>query len=750
MSWPDQKYVKFPFVKTINIQCQNGLGTNGISIGKDAGYSNQGTNAIAIGNNAGNTNQGQNAVAIGNSAGQNTQGLGAVAVGATAGQINQGQGAVAIGQNSAITNQGVNAVAIGISAGQGTQGLGAVAIGQSVGASYQGANAVAIGSLSGRDTQGSNAVAIGRSAGVVKQGNNAIAIGGFSGLTFQSANAVALGVSAGNTTQGVSAIAIGSQAGQANQGANAIAIGQNAGQTGQFANSICLNASGVALNPAVAGCFINPIRNVNQTTSLGYDTTTKEVTYNTTVETVAGTAAISPTIPITILSGTTHSLASGTTIGQKKTIVNANENAFSPIFTNATQATGSAFIRCLKYDPVLNRMYVGGDFTTIGGVVGTSRIAYYDFTAGTWNAMGGGAVSNSVNSIQISGTKVFASGNFNDMGALPTADNIAFWDTTTSLWTAMSPTAVVNPSNQTKLIISGNFLYMFGSFTLVNGVVNTVKIARWDITAGVWSAMGTGMPNNTITNAVVEGTNIWFCGSFTSAGGVANTTYLARWDTVGNTWNGYGASQVTNQIQTIQQVSPGFLVLIGSFTTVGTTPYLWTVLFNTSMNAFSFIAPATNQNVNGFVDTDNTVWLIGNYISLGNFIIGSEDYYYPTASRFCFYDTTIGKWCPLFTNGSNNILAMERTNVAGEYWLVGDFTNFDGYALTGLASLMRFTKPNLIRVDSNLIQNGVSTRNSFGMTYKGQSIDLLNVDNSKWAVVGNSPSTSTAPVVILY
>jgi hypothetical protein len=369
--------------------------------------------------------------------------------------------------------------------------------------------------------------------------------------------------------------------------------------------------------------------------------------------------------------------------------------------------------------------------------------------------MGGGAASNSVNSIQISGTNVYASGNFNDMGGILTADNIAFWDTTTSLWTAMSPTPVVNPSNATKLIISGNFLYMFGSFTLVNGVVNTVKIARWNITTGVWSAMGAGMANNTITNAVVEGTSVWFCGSFTSANSapatpVANTTYLARWDTGANTWNGYGASQVNNQIQTIQQLSPGFLVLVGSFTQVGTTPFLWSVLFNTSTNAFSFNATATNQNVNGFVDTDNTVWLFGNYTSLGNFTIGSENYYYPTASRLCFYDTTIGKWCPLFTTGTNNILFMEITNVAGEYWLVGDFTNHDGYALTGLASLMRFNKPNVIRVDSNLVQNGVSARNSFGMTYKGQSINLLNLDNSKWVVVGNSPSTSTAPVVILY
>ena len=63
---------------------------------------------------------------------------------------------------------------------------------------------------------------------------------------------------------------------------------------------------------------------------------------------------------------------------------------------------------------------------------------------------------------------------------------------------------------------------------------------------------------------------------------------------------------------------------------------------------------------------------------------------------------------------------MERTNVASEYWIGGNFTSCDGSALTGLGGLMAFYKPNLIKVDSNLVQNGVSTRNSFGMTYKAR------------------------------
>ena len=73
---------------------------------------------------------------------------------------------------------------------------------------------------------------------------------------------VALGKSAGQTTQGANAVAVGVNAGQTTQGANSIAIGLNAGVNSQAAGSICLNASGVALNPAQAGFFVNPIRQV--------------------------------------------------------------------------------------------------------------------------------------------------------------------------------------------------------------------------------------------------------------------------------------------------------------------------------------------------------------------------------------------------------------------------------------------------------------------------------------------------------
>ena len=239
MSWADQRYINFPFLKTSNIESQNGLGTNGISIGINAGYSKQGTNSIAIGINAGYSNQSTNSVSIGYFAGQTNQVEISVAIGNEAGEFNQEASAVAIGFFAGNVNQGARSTSIGIRAGERDQGFNAVSIGLDCGSFGQSNNTVAIGVECGRTSQQSGAIAIGFGAAVI------------------------------------------------NQGTNSIAIGSLAGQTNQFAGSIVLNATGTSWgtsgNPisyrSFAGTFIRPIRPLSGGTTVNYNATTFELTY---------------------------------------------------------------------------------------------------------------------------------------------------------------------------------------------------------------------------------------------------------------------------------------------------------------------------------------------------------------------------------------------------------------------------------------------------------------------------------------
>ena len=149
---------------------------------------------------------------------------------------------------------------------------------------------IALGDLAGSTSQGFLSVAIGAGAGSISQGLQSVSVGSYAGETSQGGSAVAVGPLAGNSSQGDYAVAIGSLAGNSSQGTNAVAIGRLAGQTSQPANSIVINASGVALDGATAGFYVDPVR--NQTGANGvvqYDATTKEVSYSSALGTVSGT-----------------------------------------------------------------------------------------------------------------------------------------------------------------------------------------------------------------------------------------------------------------------------------------------------------------------------------------------------------------------------------------------------------------------------------------------------------------------------
>lgn len=166
------------------------------------------------------------------------------------------------------TNWGASSfnVAVGYQAGYSQDG------------SQTGVETTAVGSFAGWD-QKDKATAIGSNAGTDAQGEEAVAVGFNAGGYRQQDLATAVGGGAGYGDQATKAVAVGHQAGHLSQGANAVALGSFAGHTSQPANSIVINASGVVLNGAEAGFYVNPIRSVVGTQVLYYDTTTKEITY---------------------------------------------------------------------------------------------------------------------------------------------------------------------------------------------------------------------------------------------------------------------------------------------------------------------------------------------------------------------------------------------------------------------------------------------------------------------------------------
>jgi hypothetical protein len=142
---------------------------------------------------------------------------------------------------------------------------------------------VAVGLEAGATNQSSTCVAVGRRAGYSGQSPNATAVGNQAGFNNMGQNAVAVGYNAGNNNFADRAVALGAFAGQNVTGSNAICIGYNAGGgVSVGANTIVIDALGtgsVGGGSQASSLFVNPIRSATQTNVLGYDTTTKEVSY---------------------------------------------------------------------------------------------------------------------------------------------------------------------------------------------------------------------------------------------------------------------------------------------------------------------------------------------------------------------------------------------------------------------------------------------------------------------------------------
>ena len=255
MSNPDQKYIRYPYVKFTNLKGENGISTNGISIGNNAGYTSQ-DESIAIGNESGYISQSFGAIAIGGRAGYTSQGGEGIAIGSLSGENFQGQFSVAIGWNSGNTTQGGSAVAIGNQSGNFQQGRSGIAIGNEAAYTNQGESAIAIGTYAGRFSQGSgsvaigiyagdtsqslDAIAIGNQSGNLQQGQGSIAIGKEAGFVFQSSGSVAIGFKAGYDSQANYSIAAGYEAGCNNQQQYGIAMGWNAAFENQGESAIAI------------------------------------------------------------------------------------------------------------------------------------------------------------------------------------------------------------------------------------------------------------------------------------------------------------------------------------------------------------------------------------------------------------------------------------------------------------------------------------------------------------------------------
>lgn len=257
------------------------------------------------------------------------------------------------------------------------------------------------------------------------------------------------------------------------------------------------------------------------------------------------------------------------------------------------------------------KIYIGGDFGSVGGVAGTARIAYWNPQDETWNSMDSGAPGGDVNALAVlPNGHIIAAGTFTNMNAVGDTLRIAEWDPVNQVWTPLG--TGINGTVKALAVSADGGVFAGGSFTDAGGTT-VANIAKWNSPS--WAALGTGVNNTVESLAYARWGLLYVGGIFTTAGGSA-ANRVASWN--GSVWSALGSGMGDNTVEVLLLGPDGLLYAGGSFTTAdgitvggiarwnGTS---WNRLATSGLNSGSAQALA--------FDTYANMYLGGNFTGVG-------------------------------------------------------------------------------------------------------------------------------------
>lgn len=332
---------------------------------------------------------------------------------------------------------------------------------------------------------------------------------------------------------------------------------------------------------------------------------------------------------------------------------NFTTNTWSSLGTGVTGTNAQVNTLLLKG----TRLYVGGSFTavTTGGVplVNTGYIAYWDLAGNTWNAVGTGLTGGDCNFLYTTSAypnDVFATGSFSLAGGVANTLRIARFNETGNTWNALG-TGLVG-AGQGILYVNSLFVVVGGfqnvGTTGAGGVVNTNYLALWDQAGGAWYGYGANQFFSSI-NAITEfdANHILVSGVFTQIGTVAFNRCVkipkASITTAGSlTFTQFAPITVSSQNSFFKDAS-GTLFACALLNSVNGFEQLtlpssdmlsiawlcfydnvsesWAPVFGGSISSLLVIRPTNNPNVywvggTGFVNVDSVVGGINGMVAL--------------------------------------------------------------------------------------------------------------------------------------
>jgi Ca2+-binding RTX toxin-like protein len=197
--------------------------------------------------------------------------------------------------------------------------------------------------------------------------------------------------------------------------------------------------------------------------------------------------------------------------------IDANTGLVSGWNPNAQNASGNSSVRAMALSSDGSRMFVGGTFTSVGGLT-RNRLAAVDPVTGTvdknWKGIG---TNNVVRALAVSGNSLYLGGDFTQVSGQPRQHLAAVNASTAALdpiWTPSASKADGTTSNVYAMDVpaDGTRVYVGGLFNTisVNGVATrTEKLAALDATTGAVDPLFRPADQNHIIAMDVSGGNVY-------------------------------------------------------------------------------------------------------------------------------------------------------------------------------------------------------------------------------------------------
>jgi hypothetical protein len=241
--------------------------------------------------------------------------------------------------------------------------------------------------------------------------------------------------------------------------------------------------------------------------------------------------------------------------------------AWSPMVGTVSSPLANSTVWSIKV--VGDDVYVGGAFTDFAGIAAADRIAKWNGSTNTWEALApagatdGAITAGTVYTIAVSGDVVYVGGRYTvDTGAVD-CNNLTYFTISTQTWAGFGecPDAQLIPVNPTNSVYniyadeSGGSLYVGGKFASVNGdpLIAYAMVGQWSACVGsVFTTCGASVPEVTVCGGV----------SVSCAVAVPNV-----WSPLGD--NGSGGTALSDFVSTFAAHPDGGILVAGNFGAAG-------------------------------------------------------------------------------------------------------------------------------------------------------------------------------------